>query len=166
MRHLDLKSNFHVLFKCAHPRLPILLCTNFARHLVTKGNFHVLVARHPALVIIFHGALIKSDTVLKFLPVKKLIVYRQVKVTTILLITTCSELQTNNFSKSVFRIWSARLLLQPLPVLQLGLQKNNTLKFKLKFNLSTHAHQILYLQYYNIINNFSQWYICYPLNLI
>ena len=53
MRHLGLKCNFHALFKCAHPRVPILLCTNFARHLVAKDNFQVLMACYPALVIIF-----------------------------------------------------------------------------------------------------------------
>ena len=36
------------LFKCVHPRILI----------VAKGNFHTLMARHPALVIVFHGALI------------------------------------------------------------------------------------------------------------
>ena len=28
MRHLDLKCNFHALFKCAHPRVPILYIQN------------------------------------------------------------------------------------------------------------------------------------------
>ena len=37
---------------------------NFARHLVAKDNFHALMACHPALIIIFHGALIRSDTVI------------------------------------------------------------------------------------------------------
>ena len=32
---------------------------------VAKDNFHALMMRHPALIIIFYGALIRSDTVFK-----------------------------------------------------------------------------------------------------
>ena len=35
------------------------LVYKFARHLVAKGIFHALIALYPALVIIFHGALIR-----------------------------------------------------------------------------------------------------------
>ena len=64
MCHLGLKCNFHTLFKCAHPHVPILLCTTFVRHLVAKDNFHVLMACYPTLVIIFHSVLIRTCTVI------------------------------------------------------------------------------------------------------
>ena len=35
------------------------LVYKFARQLVAKGIFYALIALHPALVIIFHGALIR-----------------------------------------------------------------------------------------------------------
>ena len=35
-REISLKC---ILFKCAHPHIPILLCTNFACHLVAKAIF-------------------------------------------------------------------------------------------------------------------------------
>ena len=41
------------------PTHPYTLVYKFARHLVAKGIFHALIALHPALVIIFHGALIR-----------------------------------------------------------------------------------------------------------
>ena len=63
MHHLGLKCNFHALFKCAHPHVPILLCTNFA-HQFSRSN-----GAPPSTCIFFHGALIRTCTVPVIIPV-------------------------------------------------------------------------------------------------
>ena len=69
MRHLGLKCNFHVIFKCTHPHVPILLCTNFVCHLVAKAIFHALIHKAQCTTqhlykLFFIGTLIRMCMVI------------------------------------------------------------------------------------------------------